>query len=447
MYIKKDRKTLVFPQFNELFPFGGILNQDNRWLKLAALIPWDEIEDEYAKHFSDIGRPALDGRLVTGALCIKHKKKISDEEVQEEIQESPYLQAFCGLDNFTTDALFNRSSLSKLRKRLGEEYFKKLEKGVLKILRKHHLINIWGVMVDATVFPSSIRFPTDIWLLNEVRMWLEKHIKAACKSLGIEKKTVRTYPRRAKKDYLNFAKKKRKGKKAVRAAKKKMLGYVKRNLGHMEKLVEELKKSGTGIKKSFSEKHKTAQKIYEQQNEMYEKKTQNVKDRIVSFCQPWVRPVVRGKTGRDVEFGQKAVLSHVDGYGFLDYMDNNNFNEGVKLGDSIEAFEKRFGKKPKDVTGDQIYGNRENRRKLKEAEIKAGFKPLGRKAQTEEGLKQRKWVKKKQKKRSSQMEGIIGHAKVHYGLDRIGYKTKEGERIWARLSLLMMNLDTAVKRR
>ena len=209
MYIKKDRKTLTFPEFRELLPFGGKLNQDNRWLKLASVIPWEELEDEYAKNFSDIGRPALDGRLITGAICIKHKKKISDEEVQEEIQENPYLQAFCGLDSFNTKSLFDRSSLSKLRKRLGEEYFKKMEKAILKILRRNKLINIWGVMVDATVFPSAIRFPTDIWLLNEVRMWLEKNIKAACKMLGIEKRTVRTYPRRAKKEYLNFAKKKR----------------------------------------------------------------------------------------------------------------------------------------------------------------------------------------------------------------------------------------------
>ena len=109
-------------------------------------------------------------------------------------------------------------------------------------------------------------------------------------------------------------------------------------------------------------------------------------------------------------------------------------------------YEERFGKKPKDVTADQIYGNRENRAKLKEEGIKAGFKPLGRKAQTEEGVKNRKWIKRKQKERGSRMEGIIGHGKVHYGLDRIGYRTKEGEKIWARMGLLMMNLDTAVKR-
>lgn len=355
------------------------------------------------------------------------------------------MQAFCGLESFATKDLFHKSSLSKLRKRLGEEYFRKLEKGVEKILKKHGLVNARGVLVDATVFPSAIRFPTDIWLLNEVRMWLEKNIKIACVYLGIEKKKVRTYPCKAKKEYLNFAKKKRKGKNTIKRAKKKMLNYVRRNIGHMKWLIEELKKSGEELRKGFRERFETALKIYDQQKEMYGNGTHSVKDRIVSFCQPWVRPVVRGKAGKKVEFGPKVVMSYVDGYAFLDSIDNNNFNEAVRLWESIEAYEERFGKKPKDVTADLIYGNRENRRYLKEKKIKAGFKSLGRKSQTPEGVKHRQWVKKKQKERN-RIEGIIGHAKEHYGLDRIRYKTKAGEEIWVRLSLLMMNLDTTVKR-
>ncbi len=446
MYRKKDRKTKPFPGFKELMPFGGVLNEDNRWLKLEALVPWDELEDEYAKYFSNIGRPAKDARLIIGAMLVKYKKKASDAEIRDDIQENPYLQAFCGLTSFNTKTLFDRSSLSKIRSRLGEEYFKKMEKSILKTLKKHKLINWRGVMVDATVFPSAIRFPTDIWLLNEVRMWLEKYIKEACKKLDIAKKTIRTYPRKARKDYLNFAKKKRKGKKAIRTARKKMLSYVRRNLGHMAILIEELKKRDYEISKDFDGNYKSAKKIYEQQQEMHEKGTYSVKDRIVSFCQPWVRPVVRGKARDGVEFGPKAQISHVDGYAFLDHIDSDNFNEGGKLWESIEIYGERFGEKPEAVTGDQIYGNRENRRKLKEEGIKAGFKPLGRKAQTEEGLKHRQWVKERQKERSSRMEGIIGHAKTHYGLDRIGYRTKEGERIWVRLGLMMMNLDTALKR-
>ena len=103
MYRKKDRKTIHFPEFKELLPFGGVLNEDNRLLKLGALIPWDELEDEYAKFFSENkGRPAKDARLIIGAMCIRHKEKLSDEAAAEHIQENPYMQAFCGLDSFNT---------------------------------------------------------------------------------------------------------------------------------------------------------------------------------------------------------------------------------------------------------------------------------------------------------------------------------------------------------
>ena len=66
MYRPRDRKTV--PLFAELFPFGGRLDPNNRWLRIAEMIPWDELETEYAKAFSDLGRPATDTRLVIGSL-------------------------------------------------------------------------------------------------------------------------------------------------------------------------------------------------------------------------------------------------------------------------------------------------------------------------------------------------------------------------------------------
>jgi len=71
------------------------------------------------------------------------------------------------------------------------------------------------------------------------------------------------------------------------------------------------------------------------------------------------------------------VISHIDGYAFLDHIDSGNFSESVKLSESIEAYEERFGEKPKDIAADLIYGNRKNRKKLKKDGIKAGFKLLG----------------------------------------------------------------------
>ena len=62
MYRSKDRKTQAL--FPELFPFGGSLDEGNRWLRIAALVPWEGLEAEYVKYYSDTGRPAKDARLV-----------------------------------------------------------------------------------------------------------------------------------------------------------------------------------------------------------------------------------------------------------------------------------------------------------------------------------------------------------------------------------------------
>ena len=77
---------------------------------------------------------------------------------------------------------------------------------------------------------------------------------------------------------------------------------------------------------------------------------------------------------------------------------------------------------------------------LKEKEIKASLVPLGRKC--ERSKEEEKWVRQKQNKRS-EIEGKIGVARVHYGLERILYKNEE---IGIRMGLLAMNLTTAMAR-
>jgi len=111
MYRRKDRKTQ--PLFPELFPFGGKLNENNRWLRIEELIPWEELEEEYAKHFSDIGRPATDAQLVIGLLLLKHMAGLSDVEVVEEVLENPYMQAFCGFREFVTEEILDKNLSSQ----------------------------------------------------------------------------------------------------------------------------------------------------------------------------------------------------------------------------------------------------------------------------------------------------------------------------------------------
>jgi len=439
MYRRKDRETGYL--FAELFPFGGKLNGNNRWLKIAGLIPWDELEDEYEKYFSErMGRPATDGRLVLGALMLRHIKDISDEEIKLQIQESPYLQAFCGFEVFQTGNLFDESSLSRVRKRIGAKFFRELEKKTYEVLIKKKIIRGKGMLVDATVYPESIRYPTDAGLLNRAREWLVKRIGEVGKRV---RKKPRTYKRKARQEYLTFSKQRRKGQEAVKKIKKALLQYVRRNLQQLDELITIAQSRGKEISREITTRLEIVRRVYEQQREMYREKKRRIEDRIVSLHKPEVRPIIRGKAGKKVEFGPKVALCHVDGFAFPDHISHNNFNEALLLPDQTRLFQERFGKEPEWCVGDRIYGNRANRRYLQEKGIRDAFSPLGKK--TVRVAKEVRWRKQKQRERN-RIEGDFGHSKEHVMVHRIRYKIPEGSEIWVRLGLLGMNLNTAIKR-
>jgi len=438
MYKSKDRKTLVL--FPELFPFGGKLDENNRWLRVSELIPWDELEDEYRRHFSDVGRPAKDAHLVIGLLLLKHMTGLSDEGIVEEGSENPYMQAFCGFTEFVTDDALDPSTLSKLREKLGLEFFKQLEKKTYKVLIERKIIRAKGMLVDATVFPEEIKYPNDVGLLNTVREWLVRTIKRMGRVVG---KKPRTYSRRARQEYLRFSKRKNKTKKAIAKAKKAMLQYVRRNLKQMKEMVRSARRKGLEVKGRIISRLRVAERIFSQQWEMYRRKVNRIAERIVSFHRPYVRPIKRGKQGKEVEFGGKGALSQVDGFLFLDYFAHEAYAEQNVTACHLEAYVERFGKLPPSFTGDQKYGTRENREMMGELEIRESFKPLGRKAK--EVWKNDRWFRNKQKERN-RIEGSLGHGKEHYGLDRVRYSVKDGSEIWVRAGILAMNLRTAAKR-
>lgn len=439
MYRPKDRSSR--PLFPELFPFGGKLDAGNRWLRIANLIPWQDLEDEYRKAFSDIGRPAKDGQLVIGLLLLKHMTGLSDRELVAEVLENPYMQAFCGFRSMATEEVLDASTLAKIRGKLGLSFFRYMEEKTYEVLIERRIIRARGMLMDATVFPEAVKYPTDVGLLNDVREWLVKSIRKLGNALGV--KRVRTYKRKARQEYLKFAKKKAKTKKTIARAKKAMLQYVRRNLRQMRELVETAGRRRKRVYHAVRERLRVAEEIFRQQWEMYKRKTHRIADRIVSLHRPYVRPIKTGKQAKDTEFGAKGALVHVDGFLFLDHLKHEAFNESEFAGAHIRAYRERFGKLPPYLAADQKYGTRENRETTGELGIRTSFKPLGRKSK--EIQKTDPWFKAKQKERN-RIEGAFGNGKEHYGLDRVKYAGESGTEMWVRASLLAMNLKTALRR-
>ena len=375
-----------------------------------------------------------------GFFLLKHMTNKSDREVVLELQENVYWQAFCGMEQFSTGKQLEASSLTKIRHKLGIKWTRELEKKTYALLIEKKIIRGKGLLVDATVLPEKIKYPNDIGLRNDVREWAVGIIREIVGKTG---EKVRTYRRKAKKLYLNFAKKKPKSWKLIERTKKQMLQYVWRNLGQLKERMSELDHLA---RKEAEERLKVAEKVFAQQKQMYDEKVNRVAGRVVSWWREYVRPIKRGKGGgKEVEFGPKVCLSHVDGWTFLDEFNPENYSEARTdiVEKHLENYAERFGQKPPALTGDRIYGSRENRTLLEGQGIRVAFKPLGRKSQN--SATQEQYVRRKQRERN-RIEGDIGNAKEHYGLDGIRYHYREGSEMWVRFGLLAKNLKAALAR-
>ena len=131
MYKFKREKQISFTDFNQ--PQGMQMNPDNRWVKKAAMIPWDTIEAEYAKQFpSHTGMPAKPLCMTLGSLLIQKQYHYPDEELVEQIRENPYYQYFIGLPGYEDKILFVPSLLVEFRKRLSEDVLNEINEIIIE---------------------------------------------------------------------------------------------------------------------------------------------------------------------------------------------------------------------------------------------------------------------------------------------------------------------------
>jgi len=277
---------------------------------------------------------------------------------------------FLGYTGFTPGPPFDTSLLVELHKRLDMEKVIAINEAVL---RKHGVLKAQQaptpevtegevpkkgrVLYDATVCPQDIAYPSDLNLLNEARLITEKVIDELYIPLPGERKP-RTYRKLARKDYLNLAKKKRKGVKALSKGLKKQLAYLQRNLNTIEVLAEQNYAGQLPINllgKRLNRKLLVSSTVCEQQQEMIDNNTRSVADRIVSISQPHVRPMTRGKAANNTEFSAKINVSLSDGFAFLDQLSWDAFHEGNQLKQYLLQYYQTRGYYPAEVLADKLY--------------------------------------------------------------------------------------------
>ena len=163
-----------------------IIDTKHALVRLARTIDWGFLEATFGAVYEDgAGRPPLPTRLMAGLAILKHAYNLSDEVVCEVWLENPYYQYFCGEEFFRHRLPFDRSSMTHWRNRMGAERLQALLQESLAAATRSGAIkpaDLARAIVDTTVQPKNVTFPTDAKLVNRAR---EKLVTLA-KKLGVE---------------------------------------------------------------------------------------------------------------------------------------------------------------------------------------------------------------------------------------------------------------------
>jgi hypothetical protein len=191
-------------------------------------------------------------------------------------------------------------------------------------------------------------------------------------------------------------------------------------------------------------KLKHIKKVYEQQHGKLYGETKEIKDRIVSLSKPYIRPIVRGKETKTVEFGAKVNILQVDGINFIEHLSFDAFNEGTRLVSGIHLHRKLFSRCTHQ-SADQIYATNANRKYCSTGGIVTNFIPKGK--QKAQHIEQAAALRKALNiARGTILEGSFGNEKENYFLSKIPARNRTTETAWIFFGIFTANAVRMAKR-
>ena len=286
--------------------------------------------------------------------------------------------------------------------------------------------NLDTMYTDATCYESEMRYPTDAKLLWE---GVEKSYATMCElssRLGIHR--PRTKFLDVQKANLTYRKQRKHSRSQTRKITRRLIDL----LGKILKEIREIERGNENAENLLTVREKSDLEIitrmYRQQKNHFlnNDSRESIPNRIVSLSKPHLRPIVRGKEVKSVEFGAKVNNILVDGISFIEKLSFNAFNEGTRLVHCLKMHKRLFGVEAKKVGGDTGYAGTENRDYCKANGIQTSFVKRGR--PFGEKKKEKDLVRKELARvRATAMEGSFGTQKEHYDLRKVKARTKRTE--------------------
>lgn len=406
--------------------------------KIYQAISFDELASAVSapKSSSGLGRkPRFDVKGGIALQILKHYLQLSDALLIERINTDWSMQLFCGILLKPGERIKDTNLPSWWRSYLGKHLNIDAMQKTSADYWKSYMEETSVGMQDATCYESRISFPTDVKLTWTCCQASYQMIQEQRKLLKLRKSRM-NYPRQ-KENFLSYQKTRKKTRRAEKKLRKKLLKFLLRLTDHLDQLED----------KKLSDKQERKldhiKKVYDQQHEKMYGKTV-IKNRIVSLSKPYIRPIVRGKETKTVEFGAKVNVLQVNGINFIEHISFDAFNEGTRLIDGIYLQRKLFGRCTHQ-SADQIYATNANRKYCTQNKIATNFIAKGR--QKPEYIEQAAVLRKVLNAgRSTILEGSFGNQKNHYLLQKIAARNKDTEICWIFFGIFTSNAVQIARR-
>jgi len=274
-----------------------IIDLDHALARLARKIDWGFLEGEFGAAYTDKpGRPPLPTRLMAGLAILKAMHDLSDEALCERWVENPYFQFFCGEEFFRHKLPFDRSSITRWRQRMGEEKLVALVQESLSVATRTGAAkpsDFSRVIVDTTVQPKNVMFPTDARLMHRARERLARLARKHGVQLRQSYERVGKFALIKHQRYAH-AKQFKRANRALRTLRT-QLGRVIRDIGR--------KTCGDeALRAAFASQLALAIRVRDQRQRQRGKK-------IYSLHAPEVECIGKGKAHKPYEFGVKVSVA------------------------------------------------------------------------------------------------------------------------------------------
>ena len=372
--ISHFQTTLYFPKFDSIYAkyYSGFNSTDLG--RIHSAIPWDELVKVFKLKDRSKGPTAIfSPRGKLALMFLKHYCACSDRRLIDQFNGNIYYQIFCDTILDPGEHISNFKIVSQIRCELS----KQLEMDQVELILMDHwrpyMDDLDSITCDATCYESSIRYPTDVKLLWESVDWMYGQIEKICKvkKLRMPRTTYKKWLPR----YVSYSKMRKKTKKKRKSLTRAML-----------RLLTKLDTEYTGLEEQYpamrlkgrqAQRRATIQIILAQQSaKFYEGK--RPKEAIVSIDKPYIRPIVRGKEIKPVEFGAKLHKLQIDGISFIEHLSFDAYNESTRIKQTLYKAQSLTHKEVNLLGADSIYATNANRKLLTSRGISTDFKIKGR---------------------------------------------------------------------